>query len=361
VSACATAGCDRTPQWPSVRRSLTWCEPCLAALAQARGYTPAEPLTGPKQRWLLTHDACGKARHSNLATVRKTGPVCPTCKGRENATWVRAEVMPTFAMAILRAIAVGDLEAAREYAGAFAHRYAWTAERIRELFASIDADLLDDAIEGDGLDPLSWRCQLCGNVDASAPERLLGAEHASWMPCRACDQQRLRHDPAALRRYFSTRGLELLSSPAADRSVAYDARCSRCGTGRRVSVMTLTSGSPPCLRCDGQHLDPSAPHRVYLFAFPLLSAYKIGITHCEDDSRLRAHLAQGGQLLESVTVPDRAAAVMLERLVLDRFRRWPADVHAGHFPQGGWTECWDARAGHPSLADLQRTLEATLR
>lgn len=64
--------------------------------------------------------------------------------------------------------------------------------------------------------------------------------------------------------------------------------------------------------------------------------------------------------MESVTVTDRAAAVMLERLVLDEFRRWPADVHAGHFPQGGWTECWHQQAGHPSLVDLYKTLAASL-
>lgn len=361
MSACATPGCDGEPQWPSIRRSQTWCAACLAGFAHARGYSTEHTLTEPKQRWLLTHQACGRQRHSNLATVRKAEPVCPYCKWTAWAASGRADVLPKYAAAIVSAARAGDLAAASQYAQAYAHHYVWQPERTREVFSSVDAALLDEPVDGDGLDPLGWSCMRCGYIDATPPERMLGQASASWVVCHACNQQRLHQDPAPLVRYFSTRGLALVSTSAADRSVAYDAVCQRCGSARRVSVSTLTSGAPPCLRCDGQHLDPAAPHRVYLFHFPALRAYKVGITHCADDSRLRAHAARGGDLVEVVTVADRSAAVVLERVVLDRFRLWPAEVHVGHFPQGGWTECWSTAAGRPALADVLADLLASSR
>ncbi len=58
---------------------------------------------------------------------------------------------------------------------------------------------------------------------------------------------------------------------------------------------------------------------------------------------------------------DRSAAVVLERVVLDHFRLWPAEVHVGHFPQGGWTECWSTAAGRPALADVLADLLASSR
>lgn len=233
----------------------------------------------------------------------------------------------------------------------------WPVQRTRAVFDAVDAELLGDPGDGDGLTPLAWRCRCCGYLDATPAERMEGQARSSWLVCHACNMQRLHQSPQPLVRYYSTRGLRLLSSPAKDRGVPYDAICERCGTRRRVSVMTLTSGSPPCLRCDGHSLDPEAPHRVYLFAFDALTAYKVGITHCADDSRLRAHRGIGGALQEVVTMPDRATAVVLERLVLDRYRAAPAmSVSAHHFPHGGWTECWDMRAGHPSLAALAATL-----
>ena len=350
---CATPYCARTPAWPSVRRSLTWCQRCLAGLAATRGYTPVEPLSGPRARWLLRHNACGVVRHTNLASVRRAEPVCPHCRWTAWATTAREDVRRFWAPGLTAAVAAGDTAGAHELAEAFVTRYVWPAERVREVFASVDADLIDEPADGDGLDPLSWACGRCGWVDATPPERMLGEASASWLVCHACDQQRLHHDPAPLARYFSTRGLILLSTVAADRSVAYDATCARCGAQRRVSVQTLTSGAPACLRCDGQHLDPAAPHRVYLFAFDALQAVKVGLTHCADDTRLRQHTAAGGRLLGCVQVTDRAAAALLERVVLERYAASPAHgVASAHFPQGGWTECWDAAAGVPDLAAL---------
>jgi hypothetical protein len=71
---------------------------------------------------------------------------------------------------------------------------------------------------------------------------------------------------------------------------------------------------------------------------------------------LAAHTRAGGELLDIVEVPDRAAAFLLERRVLDRYARWPATVTADHFPHGGWTECWQMIAGRPQLREELATL-----
>ncbi|HEX8867288.1 MAG TPA: hypothetical protein VF821_16635 [Lentzea sp.] len=73
-----------------------------------------------------------------------------------------------------------------------------------------------------------------------------------------------------------------------------------------MSWTSICSGTPPCLRCDGARLDPTAPHRVYLFHLPQMGAgvYKIGITRSAHDGRLRTHTRNGGVLLDVVQVRD---------------------------------------------------------
>lgn len=352
---CSTPDCLREPVWPSVRRSKTWCQECLSALARSRGYEPEEPLREPTQRWLLRHLSCSGLRHSNLTTVRKAEPVCPHCRWTRWAEQIRPSVADT-ARKMVAALLAGDASTFVALADFYDHRYVWPAERVAAVFDSADAELLVEPADGDGLTPLPWRCRRCGYIDALPAERMQGESQASWLVCHACNLERLHRSPQPLHRYSSLRGLKLVSTPAKDRHVAYDASCVRCGTPRRVSVMTLTSGAPPCLRCDGQRLDPTAPHRVYLFAFTDLAAYKVGITHCADDLRLIAHQRIGGQLLEIVTLPNRATAVVAERMVLDRYRHAAAPAATTEcFPQGGWTECWAMSAGHPDLKEVVKT------
>lgn len=349
---CATQGCTNQPAWPSVRRSLTWCDDCLRCLCFERGYVPLEPLTDPKARWLVSHVACGKERYTNLRTIRTTEPVCPHCRWSAWGATVRAGLWQNWQRHIITAWATGSTGELTELLHNYMARYVWSAERIRALFDTADAELLTEPEDGDGLDPLPWRCRRCGWIDALPAERMLGEARASWLVCRSCNQDRLHRDPAPLARYYQVRRLRLLATVAKDRAEAYNAECMRCGTLRRVSVGTLASGAPPCLVCDGRRLDPAAPHHVYLFEFPHLQAYKVGITHTADDSRLAKHRAAGGSLCEVVEVPNRATALLLERLILDQYRDHPAEVAEHHFPQGGWTECWDSRVGRPSLADV---------
>ncbi|SDO57295.1 hypothetical protein SAMN04515671_1375 [Nakamurella panacisegetis] len=142
----------------------------------------------------------------------------------------------------------------------------------------------------------------------------------------------------------------MISTPAKTFEEPYLARCRRCGASRRVSASTLSGGGPPCLACDGLHFDASDPHRVYLFHFAEFGVFKTGITNAGGDSRLRAHAARGGRLLEIITVRDRAAAHQIEQTVLKQFRAWPGGMTEEQFPQIGWTECWDERGGRARLA-----------
>lgn len=333
MDACATAGCHGTPAWPSVRRSKTWCQPCLTAMARVRGYEPAAPLTGRKDRWLITHIACGHARHSNLTSVRDAAPVCWHCRSNVGVweagkTYLRTLPSPTSPPTRLPD----------------SH-----AQPIRDLFASLDAVLLEDPADGHIGRVLDWECARCGYISAHSAAGLRETSRQSWYACHQCNQERLR-GPQPVILYYSQRGLDLISNPARDEGTAYDARCRRCGTVRRVSASTLASGGRPCLNCDGLQMDPRAPHRVYLFHFPGRGVMKAGITNAADDSRLRAHTAGGGRLLELLTVRNRAAALLIERTVLDQFRGWPTAMTDEQFPQGGFTECWDERGGVPSLA-----------
>jgi len=95
---------------------------------------------------------------------------------------------------------------------------------------------------------------------------------------------------------------------------------------------------------------------VYLFVFDHLGAhgvYKVGITHCVDDHRLAQHKKAKGHLLQIVTVSDRASAFAVEASVLRKYQPIaPASVSPADLPYGGATECWDAIAGYPDLAEL---------
>ncbi len=263
---------------------------------------------------------------------------------------MRAHGPAAFALAIQSATAAGDEVWAKEYVRAFAHQYSWPAARQAAAFAACNGEPLEELHDGDGHDPVLWRCRGCGRIDCQPPERL--SPDATWLECRDCDHARLYNDPARVRGTFATRGLELLTDYPGDRDAVLATRCLRCGASRSISLQQLTSGVLPCMGCDGVLLDPNAPHRVYLFHFARLAAFKVGITHCRDDTRLAQHASCGGVLIDVIQTPNRSAALAIERAVLDRYRAHPAGVSPADFPHGGWTECWDHLAGRPDLIDL---------
>ncbi|HEY5000999.1 MAG TPA: hypothetical protein VII15_04090, partial [Candidatus Cryosericum sp.] len=92
--------------------------------------------------------------------------------------------------------------------------------------------------------------------------------------------------------------------------------------------------APLCWTCT-HGIRPDEPHRVYLFHFPALRVMKVGLTHDRHDRRFFQHMAEGGQLVDSVVVPDRESARRLEQLLKARFQPWStADVGLQDFPQG---------------------------
>jgi hypothetical protein len=99
---------------------------------------------------------------------------------------------------------------------------------------------------------------------------------------------------------------------------------------------------------------------VYLVHFPHLGdvgVYKVGITHCADDDRLKVHQRAGGVVLHTVQVRDRASALALERRILEHYLP-AAEVSFSPdlLPHSGATECWSAHAGYPDLADAAAAL-----
>lgn len=92
---------------------------------------------------------------------------------------------------------------------------------------------------------------------------------------------------------------------------------------------------------------------MYLVLFRHLGdvgVYKVGITHCVTDDRLRAHERSGGVVLDTVMVRDRATALTLERRILEHYLPAAAvELRPDLLPRGGTTECWSAHAGHPDL------------
>ena len=86
--------------------------------------------------------------------------------------------------------------------------------------------------------------------------------------------------------------------------------------------------------------------------------YKIGITHCANDNRLRDHTRNGGLMLHTVQVPDRATALHSERLILNHYQPMaPVSLRRDLLPQGGAIECWSAPIGYPDLLAIDPNIE----
>ncbi|GAB3365980.1 hypothetical protein GCM10027300_41850 [Modestobacter lapidis] len=148
--------------------------------------------------------------------------------------------------------------------------------------------------------------------------------------------------------------MQLLDEFDGDPGRPLQAVCLRCDAPRTVAWTAVCSGTPPCIRCDGARLDPDAPHRVYLVLFAHLGdvgVYKVGITHCVTDDRLRVHERSGGVVLDTMQVRDRATALAIERRVLEHYLPAAAvALRPDLLPHGGTTECWSAHAGRPNLS-----------
>lgn len=138
-----------------------------------------------------------------------------------------------------------------------------------------------------------------------------------------------------------TSGSLRLLGPCRGEFVPQAAECLECGTLRAVSYRRIVDGTASlCWACTFG-IRPNEPHRVYLIRVPRLGVYKVGLTHARHDRRLFDHELEGGIVVDTVTVTDRAAARVLERRILDEYAPWrAAEVGPTEFPQGGWTETW---------------------
>ncbi|WP_143139122.1 hypothetical protein [Lentzea waywayandensis] len=235
----------------------------------------------------------------------------------------------------------------------------WPVERQEQLLRAAGMRPLLPLGDSDGHEPINYECLECGGAAADSIFGISEGLRLSWLPCAHCNAARFKPTSEMIASRFQELGLQLLQQYQGDPGQPLDAVCSRCRTPRTASWTTISSGSPPCLRCDGARLNPTAPHRVYLFHFPQLGnagVYKVGITHCGDDGRLKDHTRNGGLLLDIIEVSDRATALHIERTVLTRYLPIaPVSLARDVLPQGGTTECWSAHAGRPNLRQIVTT------
>ena len=186
---------------------------------------------------------------------------------------------------------------------------------------------------GDLYQPVGVVCLTCGETFVTVPVRI----HAEpgWNACQRCSSDRTRAIRVHAAAVFHANGLELLG-PCRGEYTPQRTRCMTCGVERLVSYHRLQTGSSPlCWTCT-HGIRPDEPHRVYLFHFPALNVMKVGLTHNRHDRRLFQHMAEGGELIDTIVVADRESARRLEQLLKARYESWlMAEVGPADFPQGG--------------------------
>jgi hypothetical protein len=202
---------------------------------------------------------------------------------------------------------------------------------------------------GDEFTPVGCLCPACGESYVTVPERISDGR-PDWYACAPCALGRKRAVKADAAEVFARAGLRLLA-PLTGEHVLQPVECLGCGAARQVRYRDARDGTAPlCWTCThGIRWDE--PHRVYLFRFPRLGVLKVGITHDRHDRRLVQHRVEGGELVQTVVVPDRRAALVLEaRVLADRAAWRRPGVGPAEFPQGGWTEAWSDQAPPVDLA-----------
>lgn len=308
-----------------MRQRVGFCNECLTHFAAQHSAVVLRLGDDARSRFRVRHEPCGAITDVSLPMLRR-GWVCRMCKlrGLTATGWIQGH---------------GE----------------WSLDRQEQLLTVAGCRALAPMIDNCPADfPMNVECLECHGAQTDSLFGLSEGVRLSWLPCSFCNAARFKPTDETIQDRLRTLGLELLSPWTGDPGAGLEARCLRCGTDRIVSWTALGS-VPPCLRCDGRRLDPTAPHRVYLFVFPHLGpfgVYKEGITHCVDDRRLAQHRAIGGRLLQIVEVQNRAAAFAIEASVLRDFQPLsPTTIDARDLPYGGSTECWDAIGGYPHLVE----------
>ena len=204
---------------------------------------------------------------------------------------------------------------------------------------------------------VALECVKCGSEMRRSVSMLLASarERAEPVPCFVCISSSLG---VVQDEIFEANGLRRDHSGYTKYGERVKAHCLECGAERFISATELERGVAHCLSCMTP-LDPDAPHYVYLAHFPLLRAFKIGITNSEARlDRVATHEAHGGVAVEIHEVPNKQAARTVEEHVLGLVRGFPSGCTSRDFPQGGYTETWadDAVAVnlHGIVADLRK-------
>lgn len=282
------------------------------------GLDPLDAFATPADERRCRCMRCGTVRWVRLRVIRAGGIACRWCHGWTKAREFAARARPG--------------PAARGSLGT-------SADSLARLCLKNLAPLTE---VGDLYHPVGVVCLACGETLVTIPERGWG--------CDRCAQASKRAALADAERVYRENGLELVR-PCRGERVPQKVRCMSCGVERRVSLDDLKRGSAPlCWTCT-HGIRPDEPHRVYVSHFPSLGVMKVGLTHDRHDRRLFQHMAEGGQFVDSVVVPDRESARRLERLLKARYQPWlTADIGPKDFPQGGWTEAWSDIAPLPDLA-----------
>lgn len=296
------------------------------ATIDAHGLQALDPYLNASTPLRVRCTTCGVVRLARVDSLRNQGAVgCRWCHGwRQWGPWGESTRERA---ASWRAIAGPEVVLQR------LHR-----ERLAPLTAI-----------GDEYTPVGFVCLSCGELGVTMPERL-HEERPGWFGCPRCAQDRKASIRANAAAVFEANGLTL-SGPCRGEYVPQACACSVCKSHRWVSYAELVAGTAPlCWTCT-HGIRPDEPHRVYLVRFDALGVMKVGLTHNRHDRRLGQHELEGGTVVESIGVPDRAAARALERWIIAYFAPWarPDGIGPAQFPQGGWTETWTEQ-GAPTLS-----------
>jgi hypothetical protein len=295
-------------------------------LVRSRGLEPTEAYVGQSVEWTCQCRRCGTMRRVRVRNLRRADSVaCRWCEGW--AKW-----------------GPWAIETRRNY-----ERWRTIADAV-EVSRRLALEQLAPLTEiGDELDPVGVLCLRCDETFVTVPERM-SDDRPGWFGCERCAADRraaVRSDAPGV---FRDHGLELHTACRGEYALQ-SCTCSTCGSSRRVSYASLVRGTAPlCWTCT-HGIRPDEPHRVYLIRFSKLGVLKVGLTHARHDARVIQHQLEGGQVVEVITVADRATARRLEQWILARYAPWAAKGTVGpsQFPQGGWTETW-TESGAPALS-----------
>lgn len=315
---------------------------------------PLEPFTTTKAHRLARCLECGHtttARFEYVLDKNAVGePVCRVCHWDawaelgmrahrpelDEVVWARLAADPQDAE-IARLLETNPL--IRETV----ERVWWPTARSEALFDKLHHDVIADTAEhNDGTHPVITRCRLCAHISVRLPGHMGSALAGRWCACQVCHQRNGGACAEDVAMGFEAHGMRL-PEPLAKVDTDQEATCARCGSPRTTTLRRLNRGHVPCYVCDGA-ADPYAEHRVYLFHFPAWGCFKVGITNAGNDSRLIVHRRNGGELLELVTVANRAAALWVEARALSMVTAWPATGEPVARRVVGWTEMWDQAA-----------------